>query len=85
MSTTSDTEFVQQCADKWGVGFATRGQGLGDLANMLFALLKTREIKTVDHMKSLLGGSVVALVCDVQHALRPEDEERLFTILMKHK
>ena len=85
MSTTSDTEFVQQCADNWGVGFATRGQGLGDLANMLFALLKTREIKTVDHMKSLLGGSVVALVCDVEHALVPEDERRLFNILMKYK
>ena len=47
MSTTSDTEFVQQCADKWGVGFATRGQGLGDLANMLLALLKTREVESV--------------------------------------
>ena len=82
---TSDTEFVQQCADKWGVGFATRGQGLGDLANMLFALLKTREVESVGHMKSLLAGSVVALVCDVQHALVPEDEKRLFAILMKHR
>ena len=82
---TSDTEFVQQCADKWGVGFATRGQGLGDLANMLFALLKTREVESVGHMKSLLAGSYAALVCDVQHALVPEDEQRLYTILMKHK
>ena len=85
MSNTSDTEFVQQCADKWGVGFAIRGQNLDDLASTLFALLKTREIKTVDHMKSLLGGSVVALVCDVQHALRPEDERRLYSILMKYR
>ena len=85
MSTTSDTEFVQQCADKWGVGFAIRGQNLNDLANMLFALLKTREVESVGHMKSLLAGSVVALVCDVRRALRPEDEQRLFTILMKHK
>ena len=85
MSNTSDTEFVQQCADKWGVGFAIRGQNLNDLANMLFALLKTRDVKSPDHMKSLLGGSVVALVCDVQHALVPEDERRLFNILMKYK
>ena len=82
---TSDAEFVQQCADKWGVGFATRGQGLGDLANMLFALLKTREVESVGHMKSLLAGSYAALVCDVQQALRPQDEQRLYSILMKYR
>ena len=85
MSTTSDTEFVQQCADKWGVGFAIRGQNLNDLANMLFALLKTRDVKSPEHMKILLAGSYAALVCDVQHALVPADEQRLYTILMKHK
>jgi len=81
----SDTEFVQQCADRLSVGFATRGMPLASLADLLFSLLKTRDVKNPEHMKILLAGSYAALVCDVQQALRPQDEQRLYSILMKYK
>ena len=81
----SDTEFVQQCADRLSVGFATRGMPLSSLASLLFSLLKTKNVESPEHMKTLLAGSYAALVCDVQQALRPQDEQRLYSILMKYK
>jgi hypothetical protein len=81
----SDTEFVQKCADRLSVGFATRGMPLASLADLLFSLLKTRDVKNPEHMKILLAGSYAALVCDVQQALRPQDEQRLYSILMKYR
>ena len=81
----SDAEFVQHCADRLSVGFATRGLPMASIADLLFGLLRTREVKSHEHMKALLAGSYAALVCDVEHALGPEDVQRIFIILVKHK
>lgn len=81
---SSDETFVQSAADKLGVGFATRGNTLKELAELLFDLLGKRKLVDAAHMKRLLLESHAQYLVDVSTAFTEEEENRLFSILMKH-
>ena len=80
----SDAAFVQSCADRLGVGWATASLSLTEMANFVFQMLGTRDIADAEHLKRLFSQSAYTRLLGGAK-LNAEEEQRLCGILMKHK
>ena len=81
---SDDAAFVQSCADRLGVGWATASLSLKEMANFVFQMLGTRDITDVDHLKRLFSQSAYTRLLGGAK-LNTEEEQRLCSILMQHK
>ena len=80
----TDAEFVQAWALKLNIGWMTASMNLQQIADTLFVMLGTKDIRDAGHLKLLLSKSPCALiVADVE--ISADDERRLLEILVKYR
>ena len=80
---STDTTFVRSICARLGLSVWTKDLELRQIADLLFDLLGTRDVRSIEHARRLLQASPVGAVADVS-VLTDAEQNRLFRMLVAY-